>query len=230
MLSVAHDRGRAAFLTQLGAATDFLGTLGDAELLAPSRCLGWTVGDVVVHVQLGLQEMFHGLVSATDSDPDRDAASYWQTQPPAAELGDDQFAHIRYVRTLFSALRRPTSLLDQWHDTAAALGRGVGDLAPGVLDFQSYRLTTGDFLASWAVEVAVHHLDLHPDGSPLPTPEPAPDALRLARQTVEALLGEALPQPWTDERVVLLGTGRTQPSSAECEHLGNLAAKLPVLG
>lgn len=56
--------------------TAYLNTLDGDALLAPSRCSGWVVGDVIVHLQLGLQEMFLGLASPTGCDPDLDAASY----------------------------------------------------------------------------------------------------------------------------------------------------------
>ena len=229
-LAVDHDRGRDAFLRQLAALTTYVDTLGDDGLLAPSRCRGWVVGDVVAHVHLGLQEMFLGLASPSDGAPDVDAGSYWRTQPVAEELGESQFAHISYVRTLFSALRRPSALLGQWRATTLALARLVAAAPSGVLDFQSYRLSTGDFLGTWAVELAVHHLDLRPDGSELAVPQVASDALRLARETIEALLEEPLPPDWSDQHAVLIGTGRVRLSPTERERLGPIAAQLPALG
>ncbi len=52
----------------------------------------------------------------------------------------------------------------------------------------------------------------------------------MARETIEALLGTLLPADWTDQRAVLIGTGRTEPDAADCQRLGDLASKLPVLG
>ncbi|GLY99245.1 hypothetical protein Acsp02_64980 [Actinoplanes sp. NBRC 103695] len=61
--------------------------------------------------------------------------------------------------------------------------------------------------ATWAVELAVHHLDLR-------TGSPDQRALRLARETVEALAEENVPREWDDIEVVLRGTGRTRPALA----------------
>jgi hypothetical protein len=78
----------------------------------------------------------------------------------------------------------------------------------------------GDYLAIWAVENAVHHLDLLSDA-----PAPA-EALALTRGTVEALLGEPLPESWSDEDAVLVGTGRMAVPTGHAA----LSGRLPVLG
>ena len=83
-------------------------------------------------------------------------------------------------------------------------------------------LTTGDFLATWAVELAVHHLDLNAELAIAP---PAAPALRLARSTIEALVDGDVPPSWSDETVVLLGAGRVAVDAAS-----PLAGELPVLG
>ena len=44
-----------------------VGAAGDSDLLAASRCHGWTVLDVVVHVRVGLQEMLGGVVAGAIS-------------------------------------------------------------------------------------------------------------------------------------------------------------------
>ncbi|MGL5910014.1 MAG: hypothetical protein ACRCZP_08430, partial [Phycicoccus sp.] len=86
--------------------------------------------------------------------------------------------------------------------------------------FQGLVLTSGDLLASWAVENAVHHLDLLVAG-----PASA-SALGLARSTAEALLDEPLPEAWDDECATLVATGRAPvPDDA-----ARLVDRLPVLG
>ncbi len=73
-----------------------------------------------------------------------------------------------------------------------ALVLGVAWLPDGALAFQGGVLTTGDLLATWAVELAVHQLDLAREIDVAP---PSPDALAMARRTVEALrdAGRGLP-------------------------------------
>jgi hypothetical protein len=51
-----------------------------------------------------------------------------------------------------------------------------------------------------------------------------------ARSTVEALLGALIPHELDDVTSMLLGTGRQLPTPAEMRMLGDLAARLPVLG
>ncbi len=86
--------------------------------------------------------------------------------------------------------------------------------------WQGHVFTAGDFLAIWAVEDVVHHLDLLSD-------EPAPpSALRLARRTVEALTDNLVPAGWTDRDATLIATGREPVPTGT----GALAARLPVLG
>ena len=84
-------------------------------------------------------------------------------------------------------------------------------------------MSTGDFLATWAVELAVHHLDL---GRELDLAPPPGTALRLARATVEALAGQPLREAWSDTDAVLVGTGRRPPPADAAG--GGL--HLPVLG
>jgi hypothetical protein len=66
-------------------------------------------------------------------------------------------------------------------------------------------MSGGDFLATWATELAVHHLDLDL-GPNLLGPDPA--ALRLARQTADALADQSSPADWDDEHAVLVGWDR----------------------
>lgn len=74
-LHVEHATGKVGFLDGLGAFLDVVERFNDDDLVAASRCRGWTVGDVVVHVHLGLQDMLVGLVTPTTEAADTDAAS-----------------------------------------------------------------------------------------------------------------------------------------------------------
>jgi len=107
-MHVEHEDGLAAFRAGLDAFVECVGGLDDAALMAASRCTGWTVGDVVVHVHLGLQEMLLGLVSPTAERPGTDASSYWQASPPATDDDADDLDGMRYVRLLGAAYRRPS--------------------------------------------------------------------------------------------------------------------------
>jgi hypothetical protein len=86
----------------------------------------------------------------------------------------------------------------------------------------------GDFLAIWAAEAAVHHLDLVVD---LPdAPPPAPASLRVTRDTLDLLLGRQVPVPFDDEAYALKGTGRLPLTDEEAQALGPLSERFPLFG
>jgi hypothetical protein len=223
VLGVAHEDGRATFVDALDGFVAAVEPLDDRALLAASRCWGWSVVDVVTHVRLGLEEVAACLLTAGTSraTPDRDAATYWQTQP----AGSNELDGVLALRRIASATRAPTAALAPLRLVADALRGGVVRLEDGVLAFQGWVLTTGDLLATWAVELAVHQLDL---GRDLEVPLPPPRALALGRRTVEALIGCAIPTE-DDADALLLATGRRVPTPAERARLGPYAERLPAL-
>src|SRR3954468_23984790 len=103
-MRVEHKRAQDTFLDALQVFMSAVRRLNDSKLLAPSRCRGWSVGDVVVHVHFGLQEMLLGIVAPTEDEPDTDAATYWWAETPG---NGDQLAQIRFVRLVGAAYQRP---------------------------------------------------------------------------------------------------------------------------
>lgn len=226
-LHVDHDEGRPAFLDQLRTLLEVCAGLDDDQLVAASRCRGWTAGDVLVHVHLGLQEMLLALVSPTDAPPTTDAAGYWRHEVPTNDPDASQVTQVRFVRLLGAAYRRPTGLVAHLRSTADGIATAVRALAAGNLNFQGHVMSTGDFLTTWAVELAVHHLDL---GRELDLPPPAPSAALLARATIDALAGGRLPEAWPDRTAILIGTGRLRMDDDQAREVGELTGRLPVLG
>lgn len=223
-MHVDHPSAAAAFLEELGVFTSAVSALTDPDLVAASFCRGWTTGDVIVHVHMALQEMLLGLVTRSSSPPDTDAASYWTGSLPTNDDEADRLDNVRFVRLLASAYRRPKGLVRHLLPTADAIRTAVTSLPEGALSFQGHILSTGDFLATWAVELAVHHLDLSRE---LALPSPAPASLSLTRSTIEALAGGPLPPSWDDRTVALLGAGRVRPDAGQAALVGG---RLPVLG
>jgi uncharacterized protein (TIGR03083 family) len=226
-VKVDHATGRAAFLAGLEAFAGCAGGLGDRQLMAASRCAGWTVGDVIVHVHLGLQDMLLGLVSRTVEEPETDSATYWRITVPTNDQDADDLAGVRFVRLLGAAYRRPSGAVRHMAPTVDGIREALTRFEPGAVRFQGHVLASGDFLATWAVELAVHHLDL---GRELTLPPPAPAALRLARLTVEALAGVDAPGTWSDETTVLLGAGRRTPDAEQRAKAPMLTGQLPLIG
>ncbi|WP_299039164.1 maleylpyruvate isomerase N-terminal domain-containing protein [uncultured Pseudokineococcus sp.] len=216
-LSVPADFGRAAFVESVEAFVCTVDGLEELELLGASRCHGWTRLDVVVHVLAGWQEVLGGLVSRTSDRPTVDAASYW-TGFAAATAGEDPVAELMAQRRRTASFARPSSAVAQLRDVAAAVQRGAAGPEEGRV-FQGEVLTVGDFLATWAVEDVVHHLDLRCEGA-----VPA-KALGLARTTIEELAGQVLPTD-DDVEAVLVGAGRRSAPAG----WGDVARRVPVLG
>ncbi|MGZ4474364.1 MAG: maleylpyruvate isomerase N-terminal domain-containing protein [Nocardioides sp.] len=202
-LSVPSDVGRGACAESIEAFLRAAETFSEYELLAASRCHGWSRLDVVAHVLAGWQEMLGGLVSPVDDEVTVDAASYWPAFA-AQYPSDDPVPSLMAQRRRNAAYVRPASAITQLGDVAAALSRGVDALSDDRVLWQGHVFAPGDFLAIWAVEDVVHHLDLL-------TEEPAPGgALALARATIEALIEQPLPEAWDDEEATLNGTGRVR--------------------
>ena len=217
--TVELEPARAACLESVHAFVRAVDATSEHDLLGASRCHGWTRLDVVVHVIAGWGEMLGGLVSLVDDDATVDAASYW---PAFAEQygGGDPVPSLMAQRRRTATYPRPSSAVEHLRDVAAMLARGVEGFGARPCTWQGHVFTAGDFLAIWAVEDVVHHLDLA-------VAEPAPAAaLAMARETVAALVGGELPPSWTDEQAVLVGTGR----AAVPDDAGALGALLPALG
>ncbi|MGL4175414.1 MAG: maleylpyruvate isomerase N-terminal domain-containing protein [Dermatophilaceae bacterium] len=218
-LSVAHDDGCEAFAQSVAAFVAACGGLGEYELLGSSRCHGWTRLDVVAHILAGWQELLGGLACRSEAPATVDAASYWAAYMDH-QADTDPVLALMAQRRRTAVYSRPSAALAQLGDVAEQLAGAVAALSPGRHRFQGLVLTSGDLLTSWAVENGVHHLDLLVVGPP-----PAA-ALRLVRASVEALLGEPLPDAWDDEYATLVVTGRT-PVPDDAAHLVD---RLPVLG
>ena len=225
--TVELEHGRSVLLEALDHFVDGVASLDDRDLMAASRCDGWRVADVIAHVHLGLQEMLLGLVNPTHASPDTDAASYWTSAPPSTDSAADDIDAMRFVQRLASAYQRPTGLVAHLRVTFDGVRRSVVAADADAVSFQGKVLSTGDFLTTWAVELAVHWLDL---GRELQLPDPPASALGVTRATVEALVGGALPAGWSDTEAVLLATGRVPLDATQRADAEDLADVLPVLG
>jgi hypothetical protein len=184
-LTVDLETGRRAFSESVTSFVRAVDAFSEWDLLDVSRCHGWTRLDVVVHVVAGWEEMLGGFVSPVDGPPTVDAATYW----PAFDEeygGGDPLVPLLAQRRRTAAYARPDTAREQMHDVAAALLRGTAACAEGHYLWQGHVFTAGDFLAIWAVEDAIHQLDLRSD-EPVP-----PGALELARATVAELGGGSL--------------------------------------
>ncbi len=193
----------------------------------PSGCAGWLVRDLVCHLIIDAQDVLITLATPAETEPTRDALTYWTVSgtPPT---GDDPLDALT-VR-LAAAYEDPGLLTFHLEDVGSAAGRAARLADPDLrVSTCGEVLTAGDYLSAYVLEWTLHHLDLvmHlPDAA-----GPPREGLARSREMIERIGGTAFPSSFTDEDVLLVGTGRRAPTDAERRELGELAAVLPfVLG
>ncbi|WP_017537588.1 maleylpyruvate isomerase N-terminal domain-containing protein [Nocardiopsis halophila] len=217
-----HDFSRS-----WAALLDTVAELPDEDFARPSGCAGWLVRDLVCHLVIDAQDVLITLATPVDGEPTRDAVTYWNVsrEPP----GGDNPLDALVVR-LAAAYDDPRLLKFHLDDVGAAAGRAAG-LADGRLcvGTQGQVLTVGHYLEAYVMEATLHHLDLVA-GLPGAAGPPA-EGLARSRRMLEEIAGASFPASFADADVLLVGTGRREPSGRERAALGALAARLPfVLG
>ncbi|MGC5378351.1 maleylpyruvate isomerase N-terminal domain-containing protein [Micromonospora sp. DT68] len=201
--------------------------LDDAGLQRPTRCRGWLVADLLLHVLGDAQRALVALASPAAGPADSDDVSYWRDFPAD---GADASRHAWWVRRSAAAFDRPTGIVRLWTETAPAAVRAAASADPeGYVSTQGHVLRVPDFLATLTTEAVVHHLDLTPD---LPgAPPPGPLAVRVAVATMDGLLSDDTVRPtaWDDHDFLLKATGRLPLTDRDRLELGESAGWFPLL-
>lgn len=224
-----HRVAGAAVADAYGELSRLVASLDASDFLRPSRCAGWSVGDVLLHVLLDAQRALVTFATPTTKPATVDHVSYWRNW--ATNRSDAGAAmHARYVRVAAAAYSDPRMLATHWLETAEAVRHVAGQVSGSdLVATQGHSLTTTDFLGTLAVEATVHHLDMVGDLPGRPGPRPGPIALTVA--VLDSLLGDEVPRPpWDDLTWVLKGTGRIPLTAAERTSLGTSASRLPLVG
>jgi uncharacterized protein (TIGR03083 family) len=199
--------------------------LPDQDFERPSGCTGWLVRDLVCHLIIDAQDVLITLVTPAETEPTRDAVTYWEVAgtPPT---GDDPL-DARTVR-LAAAYGDPALLKFHLDDVGSAAGRAAELADPSVrVSTRDQVITVGDYLSVYVLEWTLHHLDLiaHlPDAA-----EPPAEGLSRSRAMLEKIAGATFPTSLSDKDALVIGTGRRVPTDAEQTELGELAAKLPLI-
>jgi uncharacterized protein (TIGR03083 family) len=205
--------------------------LSETDLMLPSRCAGWAVGDVLYHQLLDARRALRTFASPSAEPPDVDQVGYWRSYPlqgAAAEAERaESAAHARHVR-IVAAAYPPGTLAWEWRETSAAACRAARACPHEAVTTQGHVLTTADFMSTLTVEAAVHYLDLT---VALPSaPPPDADSLAIVRWVLNGLLGAPMPGEWDDQTCALKGTGRAPLTAGDRAVLGPLAERLPLFG
>ncbi|WP_030808377.1 maleylpyruvate isomerase N-terminal domain-containing protein [Streptomyces sp. NRRL F-2799] len=199
--------------------------LADDDYGRPSGCAGWLVRDLVCHLVIDAQDVLITLATPADTEPTRDAATYW-TVTHTPPTGEDPLDALT-VR-LAAAYEDPALLRFHLDDVGSAAGRAALLADPDArVGTQDQVLTTADYLAAYVLEWTLHHLDLiaHLPDAPPPPPEP----LAESRALLERITGGPFPAALSDTDALLLGTGRRTPTPAERTLLGALGERLPYV-
>jgi uncharacterized protein (TIGR03083 family) len=209
---------------QYGLVRDVLSTVEDAEMLAPSACLGWTNTDLVYHMLLDAQRALVTFNSPAPGPADTDYVRYWRKYSASDA---DSTSHARFVRLSAAAHSEPGGVVHRWLETASAAVRAARkSAATQFLTTQGHVLTTGDFIGTLVVEATVHQLDLL-RGRP-GRPDPASPAMSLTTRTLDGLLGAPRPTTWDDITYVLKATGRAMLDEEDRHTLGEDAGRFPL--
>ncbi|MGC4850758.1 maleylpyruvate isomerase N-terminal domain-containing protein [Micromonospora sp. DT15] len=209
--------------------TAVVGRLDDSGLQQATRCRGWLIADLLLHVLGDAQRALITLASPVDGPADVDDVSYWRDFPGGND--DEAARHAWWVRRSAAAFDRPTRIVELWRDTAPAAVRAAASADPdGYVTTQGHVLRVPDFLATLTTEAAVHHLDLTlelPDAPP-----PGPLAVQVAVATMDGLLSDDTVRPaaWDDNDFLLKATGRVPLTDRDRLELGESAGWFPLLG
>jgi Mycothiol maleylpyruvate isomerase N-terminal domain len=100
------------------------GPRGADLMMLPSRCAGWTAGDVLFHQLLDARRALRTFASPAPGPPDVDDIEYWrafspQAGGPGAPGSPEAMEHARYVR--ISAAAYPPGTL-AWDGRGAPAG------------------------------------------------------------------------------------------------------------
>ncbi|MEV1155298.1 maleylpyruvate isomerase N-terminal domain-containing protein [Micromonospora chokoriensis] len=225
MTAIRPDEALAQAYAGISAVVD---ALDDTGLQRTTRCHGWLVADLLLHVLGDAQRALVALASPADGPADVDDVSYWRDFPGG---GDEATGHAWWVRRSAAAFDRPTGIVRLWRETAPAAVRAAASTNPqGYVTTQGHVLRVPDFLATLTTEAVVHHLDLIVD---LPdAPPPGPLATRVAVATMDGLLSDDTVRPvaWSDHDFLLKATGRVPLTDRDRLELGESAGWFPLLG
>lgn len=215
--------GAARLRAAYDALAHVVRQVGDDESWRPTGCLGWAVRDLTHHCLGDAQRALVALHTPTRDPVDRDAVTYWGDWAPDGAGAAQGRRQTRVAASMF-LLWGP--LQELYVETAEAVVHAAGGADPAArVRTQGHVLTVEALLSTLCVEASIHHLDLvrHLPWAVGPTGS----GLAEARRVVEGLLGPA-EVGWSDERAVLVATGRARPTADEARRLGARAQRLPL--
>src|SRR5262245_31032567 len=220
-MGIDYQRAVDGLDAAYGSVSNLAAQLSRSDLLAFSRCRGWSVVDVLFHLLCDAQRALVAFATPTDLPADRDYVSYWTGF--AAQAGDPT-PSAWWVRRSASAFRDGTGVVALWRETAPAAVRAARRADPGGrISTQGHVLSVPDFMATLATEAAIHHLDMTVNLAD--AMEPGSAATDLAVATLDGLLPVDRPPAWTETEFLLKATGRSPLAAMDRTALGEAAGE-----
>lgn len=217
---------RPLLVEEIERLRDLVERLSEQQLVLSTRCVGWRVADLVVHLRMSFEAVLMSLSGVvTAAEPNRDFVTYWSDWPARDAPG---FAEVRFTWASTAAYSASAGLKRHFDDTARAAIEAVRTSPEARVPFQGHVMQTADVLRMWATEFAVHHLDLlaEIDDGPCPTD----DSLEIAATTLDRLLQAPRPAWWDLSTYILKATGRVALLPEDRSYLGTTAAAYPAFG
>ncbi|RIV40001.1 maleylpyruvate isomerase N-terminal domain-containing protein [Micromonospora radicis] len=238
-----HDPVRTAFHDECARLTEVLATLDPADLGRPTRCVPWTVAELLAHVRTGVGRLAGMLTGPAPEHADVDAAGYFGAAKFTRQVDADRIHAARVDAAGPAAVatgaepdraapgRQPDGPWAADFDRAWRATLTAVDAHPAQRTVRTRHgdaMTVTEFLRTRVVEVGVHGLDLAAalDREPWLTPA--------AGRVIGELLtgGRPLPAQLGWDRLTLIdkATGRTPRSAAEQHALDAAGIRLLAFG
>lgn len=224
-----------ALADQVGALVALVDALADDDFALESRCVSWSVADLVAHCEGMLVRLVGANAEPVAGPPQIDRVGYYRYDPDGPREGEDSartFSEVIRDRVIEEAAgRNPSELRASLRDAAADAITGVGLLpADRVIKRSGHpSMTFGEFVASRNLEFGVHTMDIaHGAGRP---ERVEAGCAGVIVGILDELLGSAVPEglEWTAEDYILVGTGRRPLTDGASAALGALASRFPLL-
>lgn len=214
-----------AFYAECAALVGILETLTTEDFERVTNCPPWTLHELAVHIASSIRPPDPAIPVAPATIPPGTAADYYRR--PERDTIEYRSGNVQQTRQAAAAVPPEAVvklLIDCWKQTSGTFAAHHPDqrMEPG-----GRALTVDSYLLTRLMSVAAHGLDAAITLSR--PPWTTPQALEALRPVLVELLGEPPPTTWTDQDVLETATGRRPLTEADCDALGPLAARFPLL-
>jgi uncharacterized protein (TIGR03083 family) len=228
-----------ALIEQLGDLRALVTDIADEDFGRSTRCPGWTVADIVAHLDGVLISLASENTQPVDGAPEITRFDVYlrdpdQPSPYAQGEGTATKTVAEAVRdsaTKYVGGRRPGQLRTSLQFAIDGAISRFPQVPPDrvVMRPPKYpRMTYRELVASRHVEFGIHTLDIaQATGRPETLP---PASAAIITGILDRMLGQTVPDSlgWDSIRYILAGSGRAELEPAEREILGQLADRFPI--